>query len=158
MKKYIAVALLLGATTIANGRETLMVPAVPQGAAIAYQANYSPTPAGEMTPVPATHPAGTIVCDACDAHGLELYCNVKYLTTRRMHPCAVEKIVSVPNPCYDPCNPCSGAPCVFVKICVPPCGCEHVSCGLNGRRLNYDYGQYGVRITVRGDKIVVVYT
>ncbi|WP_417848269.1 hypothetical protein [Thalassoglobus sp.] len=164
MKKFVALALLLGATTITNAREPIMVPAAPQDSAIAYQADYSPTPAqgvvvdDGLQPVPAGSPIGTIVCDSCDAQGIELYRNVKVIQARKIHPCAVPKIVQVPNPCYDRCNPCGKEPeCVFVEICVPPCACEEVSICKDGRRTKFDYGKYGVKVTNRRGTLVINY-
>lgn len=154
MKKYVALAMLLGATTIASGREPILIPAAPSGP-VEHIAQYSPTPAGaaeedgELHPVPAGSAVGTIVCDACDADGLVLYDNVKVIQSRKIHPCAVPKIVQVPNPCYDPCKPCYGEPCVLVEICVPPCGCEEIYCTKNGKRMVFDYGDYAVKVTAR---------
>lgn len=159
MKKYIALALLFGTAAIANGREPILVPAAPQGTPVTVEAQYSPTPAGEdeLQPVPAGSQIGTIVCDACDAGGIELYQNVRVIQSRKIHPCAVPKIVKVPNPCYDPCRPCCEDPCVFVEICVPPCGCEEVQCSLNGRRTKFDYGKYAVKVTARRGTLFINY-
>lgn len=164
MKKLVAFALLIGATTIANAREPFFAPAFQGETAINYEANYSPTPAGEIIvedeglhPVPAGSSIGTIVCDACDAQGIELYDCVKYIQTRKIHPCAVSKIVKVANPCYDPCCPCNSNPCVYVEICVPPCGCEEVRCSKGGDRTKFDYGKYAVKVTNRRGTLVVNY-
>lgn len=164
MKKLIAFALLLGGTTMANGREPIFAPGLPHQGAINYEAQYSPTPAGEyvvedeaLHPVPAGSPIGTIVCDACDANGIELYEHVKVVQARKIHPCAVSKIVQVPNPCYDPCCPLNSDPCVFVEICVPPCACEEVRCSKRGDRVKFDYGKYAVKVTNRRGLLVVNY-
>lgn len=159
MKRLFTLALLLGATTVAGAREPMFAPTLAQGNVINHEANYSPTPADEaLHPVPAGSAVGTIVCDACDADGIELYCDVKVIQARKIHPCAVPKIVKVPNPCYDPCNPCcDAAPCVYVKICVPPCGCEEVTCSKRGDRTKFDYGKYAVKVTNRRGTLVINY-
>ena len=158
MKKYMALALLVGATTIANGREPILVPTIAQDGAVPHQADYSPNPgADELVPVPAGSSVGTIVCDACDAGGIELYQNVRVIQSRKIHPCAVSKIVQVPNPCYDPCKPCCAPRCVFVEICVPPCGCEEVRSSRNGRRTKFDYGRYAVKVTARRGILFINY-
>lgn len=163
MKKLVAIAMLLGATTIATGRERAVVAQL--DAPLAYQSNYSPVPAtptvaddDTLHPVPAGSPIGQVVCDACDAGGLELYQNVHVKQSRKIHPCAVPKIVQVPNPCYDPCNPCCDQnPCVLVEVCVPPCGCECVSVTKNGRRTKLDYGKYAVKVTERNGRLFINY-
>lgn len=164
MKKYVALAMLLGVTVVASGREPILVPAVPQSPAITHTSQYSPTPAGgvivddgPLQPVPVGSPIGTIVCDSCDAGGIELYQNVKVIQSRKIHPCAVPKIVQVPNPCYDPCKPCCGPQCVFVEICIPPCACEEVSCSKGGQRTKFDYGKYAVKVTARRGTLFVNY-
>lgn len=160
MKKLMAFALLIGATTIASAREPIFAPAFSQQHAV----QYSPTPAGELAlaeedlhPVPAGSEVGTIVCDACDANGIELYECVKVVQARKIHPCAVSKIVKVPNPCYDPCCPCNANPCVYVEICVPPCGCEEVRCSKGGDRVKFDYGKYAVKVTNRRGTLFINY-
>jgi hypothetical protein len=79
-----------------------------------------------------------------------LYCNVKYRDQRNIAPCAVSKIVQVP----DPCNPCC---CVNVEICVPPCACECVRVSKCGTRVTYNYGKYQVQVTSRHGRVVVDY-
>ncbi|WP_146508104.1 hypothetical protein [Thalassoglobus neptunius] len=159
MKNVLIVAVLLGATTIADGREPILVPQ--ETLAMAYSADYAPTPAGETTsiqPVPAgTVAPGTVICDSCDNPGIELYNCVKVIQARKIAPCAVPKIVSVPNPCYDPCKPCCQPKCVFVQICVPPCACEDVICRKGGDRMIFSYGKYAVKVTARRDTLVVNY-
>ncbi len=158
MKKYMTLALLVGATTIANGREPILVPTVAPGTAIVHQADYSPTAADdELVPVPVGSSVGVVVCDACDAGGIELFRNVRVVQSRKIHPCAVSKIVQVPNPCYDPCNPCCESPCVFVEICIPPCACEEVCSSRNGRRTKFDYGKYAVKVTARRGTLIINY-
>lgn len=88
---------------------------------------------------------------------VEIYQNVRYKQTRKAHPCAEPKIVQVPNPCYDPCDPCCGPKCVNVKICVPPCDCPCISVRRNGDRVRYDYGKYAVDVIVRRNYVLVDY-
>jgi hypothetical protein len=103
---------------------------------------------------PAPIPEGTVM--AMGAAPISLYECVRYKDLRNIHPCAVEKIVSIKNPCYDPCDACS-QPCVFVKICVPPCECYDTKCRRNGKTLVYDFGDYEVAVRVIGDHVVVDY-
>ncbi len=101
-------------------------------------------------PVPAPVPdAGAAV---------ELFHCVKYKDLDEMSPCAVPKIVSVKDPCAccDPCG-CCGPKCVYIQICVPPCGCEEVTCRKDGDRVRYDYGKYAVDIRVKDGYIEVDY-
>ena len=107
--------------------------------------------AAQMPPAPI--PEGTVITGAAPA---SLYCNVRYKDLRNIHPCAVEKIVAVPNPCPDPCNAC-GQDCVFIKICVPPCDCYETKCKRSGRKITYDFGSYEVEITSSRGVITVDY-
>ncbi len=88
-----------------------------------------------------------------------LFTNVKYVDKREMHPCAVTKIIRVnaPRACNDPCDSCCGPKCVYIKICIPPCGCETVICRRQGNRIRYDYGKYVVDVRVKKNRIVVDY-
>lgn len=156
MKSLLTLALMVGAAAVANAHEPMYVPQT--ATPVQVQANYAPTP--EIAPVPAetTVEAGTVLCDACDNPGVELYECVRVVRERNIHPCAVPKIVAVPNPCYDPCNVCCPQPkCVFVQICVPPCGCEQVCCAKHGDGLVYSYGGCAVRVVTRGERIIVTY-
>jgi len=80
----------------------------------------------------------------------------RYRRLHNIHPCAVKKVVSVIDPCFDP-RSCCKPKCVKVAICVPPCGCVKVRVSHDGRRVKYDYGKYEVRITSRHGKITVDY-
>lgn len=115
----------------------------------------SPAPAAESNspqsmpqPVEASHGS---------AEEVELYHCVEYEDLDNVHPCAVPKIVSVkdPNACYDPCTCCEPG-CVFVKICVPPCGCPKVKVKRHGRKVKYDYGDYRVEVESHSDGTVEV--
>ncbi|MCA9057127.1 MAG: hypothetical protein KDA85_01450 [Planctomycetaceae bacterium] len=87
-----------------------------------------------------------------------LFCNVKYVDLDEMAPCAQPKIVMVKDPCAccDPCG-CCAPKCVAIKICVPTCGCETVTCKRDGDRVRYDYGKYAVDIRVKDGYIEVDY-
>ena len=124
--------------------------------------------AEELMPIPAA--PGTIlpapqapIVDApvyVDSAPAPLFTNVKYVDKREMHPCAVPKIIMVNDPCVckDKCNSCCAPPqCVYIQICVPPCGCEHVKCKRDGDRVRYDYGKYAVDVRVKKGFIVVDY-
>jgi hypothetical protein len=79
-----------------------------------------------------------------------VYTNVKVRDARKIHPCAVPTLVAAP----DPCNPCCQ---VCVEVCVPPCEPADVICRKDGKRVIYDFGKYEVKITVRGEHLVVNY-
>jgi len=90
-----------------------------------------------------------------DGHEVPLYHCVEYDDLDHIHPCAVPKIVKIIDPCYKPCDhrhacgccrPCPPPRCVYVKICVPPCGCPRVKIRDGGRKVKYDYGDYAVEI------------
>ena len=90
--------------------------------------------------------------------GVPLYTNVKYKDLDEMSCCAQPKIIAVKDPCACEDDCCCSAPkCVYIQICVPPCGCELISCRRNGDRIRYDYGQYAVDVRVRRDHIEVDY-
>lgn len=90
---------------------------------------------------------------------MQLYHCVEVEDRHNIHPCAVTKIVSVMDPCpqtcntgcgtCDSCNSCGSCcppGCVFVQICVPPCGCPEVKVSRRGKKVKYDYGSYEVEI------------
>jgi hypothetical protein len=109
-----------------------------------------PAPAVEGSKAPAAkgHPTA------------ELFHCVRYEDLCNVHPCAVTKIVSIKDPCWkpDPCScKCQVAPCVLVKICVPPCGCPKVRVTRNGSKVKYDYGKYEVEISSRRGVVKVDY-
>jgi len=89
-----------------------------------------------------------------------LFHSVRYEDLRNIHPCAVTKIVSIKDPCWkpDPCScECQVAPCVLVKICVPPCGCPKVRVTRNGSKVKYDYGKYEIEIYSKNGYVKVDY-
>lgn len=94
-----------------------------------------------------------------DSPGEPLFQAVKYVDKHEMHPCAVTKIVRVNNPCLGKhsCNTCCEPECVYIQICIPPCGCETVRCRKHGDRVRYDYGKYAVDVRVKKGFIVVDY-
>lgn len=91
-----------------------------------------------------------------DSAPIPLFTNVKYVQKRKMHPCAVTKIIRVNDPCA--CKSGCAPQCVYIEICVPPCDNEkRIRCRRDGDRLKYDYGKYEVNIRVRKGFIVVDY-
>ena len=123
-----------------------------------------PVSADELTPIPEI--PGTIygapVAEQIvegpvyvDSAPIPLFTSVKYVDRKKMHPCAVPKIIRVNDPC--PSHGCCGPQCVYIEICVPPCGCEHVKCRKHGDRMRYDYGKYAVDVRVKKGYIVVDY-
>lgn len=112
--------------------------------------------AAQMPPAPIPEgPVGDGVILSTSAP-IELFTCVKYKDERNIHPCAVPMIVSVPDPCADPCD-CCGPKCVYIKICVPPCDCAQIKCKRNGSKISYDFGKYEVDITSRRGTVVVDY-
>jgi hypothetical protein len=112
------------------------------------------TSAGAKQMPPAPIPDSTVTVMPATAE-VTLFDCVKYKDERKIHPCAVPMIVSVPDPCAGPCD--CGPKCVYVKICVPPCECPEVKCRKNGDKLIYDFGKYEVEITSRKGTVVVDY-
>jgi hypothetical protein len=139
----------------AMAREPLALPGV-------FEGQLPPAPGSALQPIPQSGyyppaPAYGAGPAYAPVYAEPLYDNVKYRDLRNIHPCAVEKIVSVPDPCQDPCDPCSKK-CVSVKICVPPCDCpEKVKVTRNGNKIRYDYGQYAVDITSTRRGVIVDY-
>jgi hypothetical protein len=101
--------------------------------------------------------------DAAAAEGVVLFDCVCYKDLKNIHPCAVPRIVMVPDPCAcnDPCS-CCEPKCVAIQICVPPtdecCGPEekHI-CKNGGKKQKYCFGKYAVEITVKKGVVVVDY-
>ena len=126
-----------------------------------------PAQAIDLTPIPAAPGAvfgpslgGHVVNGAVyvDEVPQPLFTRVKYVDAKEMHPCAVPKIIRVNDPCAckDACG-CCAPQCVYIQICVPPCGCEDVRCRRDGDRVRYDYGKYAVDVRVKKGYIVVDY-
>jgi len=90
------------------------------------------------------------------AETVQLYDCVKYEDLDNVHPCAVTKIVAVLDPCQDPCD-CCGPRCVYVQICVPPCGCPEIKTHHSGKKVKYDYGKYEIEITSKKGMVIVDY-
>lgn len=80
---------------------------------------------------------------------LPLYQNVRVRQTRNMHPQAVPTLVAIRNPSF-------GGSCVYVEVCVPPCGPGQVLCYRRGDRIRLDYGKYSVDIVTTRRGVVVV--
>lgn len=113
----------------------------------------------QMPPAPeplAPMPEGTIVHSVSEP--ITLFECVKYKDQRNIHPCAVEKIIAVADPCKcnDPCN-CCGPKCVYVKVCVPPCDCYETKCKRNGNKLIMDFGKYQVEVLSARGQVIVDY-
>jgi hypothetical protein len=77
---------------------------------------------------------------------------VKVEDRDNIHPCAVERVVLVPDPCGG-CDACL----VPITICVPPCACEDHCCKKDGRHQKFDYGKYEVEICVKDGYVEVDY-
>ncbi|WP_437191746.1 hypothetical protein [Planctomicrobium sp. SH527] len=151
MKNLLALALVFGAasTSVGSQASPIQAPAkVPSG--VVHVQGVNPHHVNRIQPIPDVQP-GTVIGDASGVQLVPLYKDVKVLFPKNIAPCAVRKVVAVP----DPCNPCC---CVFVEICVPPCGCEEVVT-VHPRldRVTFDYGEYRVRITERKGTLVIAY-
>ena len=111
--------------------------------------------AQELYPVPEVPmmPEHGAFVESCP---IPLYTNVKYTDRHEMAPCAISRIIAVKDPCASK-DSCCGPQCVFIEICVPPCGCELVSCRRNGDRIRYDYGKYAIDVRVKKGYIQVDY-
>ncbi len=94
-------------------------------------------------PLPAAEPMPAGIPEAAEA--VTLYDCVKYEDIDNAHPCAVRKIVAVLDPNTDMACSC-GPTCVYVEICVPPCGCPDVRVTRGGRKVVYDYGKFEIEI------------
>lgn len=110
-----------------------------------------------LAPMPDGYVGGPVI-GGIPVEGVLLYHNVKYTDMHEIAPCAVPKIISVPDPCAcsHPCS-CCGPNCVYVKICVPPWACEDVKVRRHGKRIRYDYGKYAVDVRVKRGFIEVDY-
>ncbi len=125
---------------------------IPQGTQ-RMEAYYAPTP----TPDAAMAPTPIYSTPVYAAPPMPLYTNVRYRQERKIHPCAKPMIVEAPNPCYDPCDPCSPK-CVVVEVCAPPCEVPCVKVRRCGDKLVYDFDNgYAVNVIVRRDHLVVDY-
>jgi hypothetical protein len=111
-----------------------------------------PAPMPEQGPMPIE---GRVISSG---PAMPLFTCVKVEDPDHIHPCAVPKIVMVPDPCacHHPCS-CCEPKCVAIKICVPPCGCVEHKCKHGGRKQEYDYGDYEVEITVKDGYVKVDY-
>lgn len=106
-------------------------------------------------PIEGTIIEGPVYVDSCAE---PLFTNVKYVDRKEMHPCAIPKIIRVNDPCAGKHDVgCCGPKCVYIEICVPPCGCEEVKCRKHGDKVRYDYGKWAVDVRVKKGFIVVDY-
>lgn len=117
----------------------------------------APTLLGDVPPAPVADGShGTVVHSA----PIQLFNCVKYKDLDEMAPCAKPRIIQVPDPCpsqcCDPCACCQPR-CVYIQICVPPCGCEEVKTNKSGDRIKYDFGEYSVDVRIKKGYIEVDY-
>ncbi|MAG93050.1 MAG: hypothetical protein CMJ48_04805 [Planctomycetaceae bacterium] len=145
MKNLLCVIAVVAATNVVNADEYRLHPApAVYGPTLAIQSQLPPAPKG------AVHVAKPAA--------VELFQCVEYDDLDNIHPCAVPRIVQMPDPCAccDPCS-CCKPKCVNVRICVPPCGCPKVRVTRKGNKVKYDYGKYEVELTVKKGYIEVDY-
>lgn len=121
----------------ANGKAAPKGPKVPMGNS--YKRKMKPAPQGK-------------------GRSVQLYRNVKYKDLDEVAPCAVPKIIRVPNPCYKPCSCCCPQQprCVYIKVCVPHCGCAEVDVEDDGD-VELDYGEYAIDVRQKDHYIEVDY-
>jgi len=130
----------------------------------AYQNAPPPAPASEELIVPPQPmPEGVSSTTTMEpvpmaANSAPLFECVKYRHLHEVHPCAVEMIVSIKDPCAcdDPCS-CCEPKCVNVRVCAPPCGCPEIKCNKDGSRVKYDYGKYAFEVVSRRGTVTVTY-
>ena len=109
-------------------------------------------------------PPAPMADSVATGQAIELFTCVEIDDADEMHPCAVSKIIMVPDPCAckDACG-CCAPKCVAIKICVPPaceCACgdtPKITCKHDGRKQKYDYGKYSVEIEVKDGYVEVEY-
>ncbi|AMV19301.1 hypothetical protein [Planctomyces sp. SH-PL14] len=129
--------------------ETLR-PIVPQVApSPSFPQQFDPPGGVSLTPVP----DGTVIpyeqVFVSPLPALPLYDKVRVRQTRNMHPQAVPKLVAIKDPCF-------GGGCVYVEVCVPPCGREEVCCLRWRDGIRLDYGKYSVDIVTTRRGLVIV--
>jgi hypothetical protein len=145
------VAVLAAAPLLAAQPPAQLVPPVVTPGAPRIETYYSPTPDAVVS--------GSAVYSApiYSAPPVPLFTNVRYRQERKIAACAKPMIVEAPNPCYDPCNPCTSK-CVLVEICAPPCETPCVEVRRNGDKLTYNFRDgHAVNVIVRRDHLVVDY-
>lgn len=124
-------------------------PIVPQASPAPSFPQADPPGAVSLTPVP----DGTVIpyeqVFVSPLPALPLYDKVKVRQTRNIHPHAVPKLVAVKDPCFD-------GGCVYIEVCVPPCGREEVCCLRWRDGIRLDYGKYSVDIVTTRRGLVVV--
>lgn len=145
MMKLMFVGVLALVCADLSAREPLRVPSGGELALAAEPTLLLPAAQEEGTPVPY---AEYVVEQPVPV--IQLYQNVRVRDQENVHPRAVSKIVSVPDPRDKCCR-------VNIEICVPPCANETVRCYRNGDRLRFCYGNYSVDIVSRRRDVVVNY-
>ncbi len=144
MKKVLFLGFLAILCAELSAREPLRVRASEQ-LALASEPTLLPIPEQQGTPV-----AYSEYVVEQPVQVIQLYQNVRVRDLKNVHPCAVRKIVSVPDPRDKCCRVC-------IEICVPPCENESVRCFRNGDRIRFCYGQYSVDVVSRRRDVVVNY-
>lgn len=124
----------------------------------AYRLHYGPAP---LPFHPAPHISGGPAYGTLVEYA-PLYHRVRYEDRDNVHPCAIKKIVAVkdPNPTCGDCGACGGCNtgCVFVEICVPPCGDFELKIERkDGSKIELDYGKYEIEIKSKKGVVEVDY-
>ena len=145
MKKLLILGVLALIGADLSAREPLRVPTGDELALAAEPTLLLPVAEEQGTPVPYS---GYLVEQPVQV--IHIYQNVRVRDLKNVHPCAVKKIVSIPDPCDKCCR-------VNIEICVPPCQNETVRCYRDGDRLRFCYGKYSVDVTSRRRDVVVNY-
>ena len=145
MKKLMILGMLALVAADLSAREPLRVPHDGQLAMAPEPTLLLPVAEEQGTPVPYSE---YIVQQPVQV--IRLYQNVRVRDSQNIHPCAVAKIVSIPDPRDKCCR-------VNIEICVPPCANESVRCFRQGDRLRFCYGRYSVDVISRRRDVVVNY-
>ena len=145
MKKLLILGVLALTSADLSAREPLLVPTSGQLAMAPEPTLIDAVPVEQGIPVAYSQ---YIVQQPVQV--IQLYQNVRVRDLQNVHPNAVRKIISVPNP-RDKCSR------VNIEICVPPFANENVRCFRNGDRLRFCYGSHSVDVISRRRDVVVNY-
>lgn len=119
----------------------------------------APAPLPGTLPVPSGGPMIGDYCVGCEVAGSAPLCgHVRVKDPRNIAPHAVRRMIAVRDPhgCDHLCD-CCPRQCVFVEVCMPPCECHDVKVSRDGRRIEYDFGDYEIEVTSRNGLVTVDY-
>ena len=117
-------------------------PAAPQ-AHVPHQSYYGPA----VQPAPVVDHGRYVSPEALVLHGPLRPVRVRYKDRDNTHPLSVRQTLFVPSPC--------GQGQIGVDVCAPP-GCPVIKVKRDGRKIEYDYGDYEVDIITKKDGELLV--